>query len=168
MVIALCDSVLPRDKFNFYQVSLNEKMNRYTASIKSEKPLLYYLEAPFFHCLPRFLFGQESRVYAARFQLPGKLGMITQMLFTLFYYLVIVLGTIGMIMLFASFRKNKLAIIFAIIPFYTIVIHAIVLRYTYNRFLMPAWSFLIVCGAYAIVCVIKKYKKMEIVIPVEL
>jgi hypothetical protein len=158
-IIALNDSLLPAIKINVYQKELIAKFSVYTASVKHEHPILYYFEAPLFHCLPRFLFGNESKIYMKRFQLPGKAGILTETFFTLFYFIVIILGSISaLVLFFMGFRKNKAILIIATIPLYTIIIHALVLRLTDNRYLMPAWAFLIVCASYFIVFLIERNK----------
>ena len=159
-IIALNDSSLSPEERNNYQYEVKGKIDLYTLSVKNEKPFLYYIEAPFIKCLPRFLFGPESKIYMKRFQLPGIPGSLTEFIFTLFYYVVLAFGIIGMsILLYTGVRSNPPALIIAIIPLYTILAHAIVLRVTSNRFLIPAWAFLVICAAYGIIKIFsgKKY-----------
>jgi len=156
-IIALNDSVLTPDENYKYQNEVKEKLDRYTLSIKEEKPVLYYIEAPFFHSLPNLLFGPGSKMYLKRYNLPGKMRYISEIFFTLFYYIVTVFGAIGaFIILFQYFRKNNIALTIAFLPLYTIIIHGIFFRYTENRYLMPAWAFLILCTSYFIVLLSKR------------
>jgi hypothetical protein len=151
-IIALNDSLLSPDRNYAYQSEIKEKLDRYTLSIKAEKPVLYYINAPFFHSLPNFLFGPGSKMYMKRFNLPGKMSFISEYIFTLYYYLVVVFGIVGaLFIVLHDLRKNIKAFILAFLPLYSIIIHAIILRYTENKYLMPAWSFLILCTSYFIV-----------------
>ena len=160
-ITALNDSILSPEKDTLYQKVVTAKLDKYTLSVKKEKPLLYYIQSPILHALPRFLFGPEVKLYMKRFQLQGKLSLLAKTIFTIFYSLVIVLGLAGMCLLFyKGLKKNHLALIIPIIPFYTVVVHALIIRVTYNRFLMPAWAFVIICAAYIIVKFFGK-KKVE-------
>jgi hypothetical protein len=151
-IVALNDSTLSAGKTALYQNELKEKLTAYTLSVKHEKPMLYYIEAPLFHCLPHFLFGPESKIYLKRFSLPGNVNFLSEGFFTLLYYMMVVIGIIGsFILLLKGFGKNKQLLIIATLPLYTIIVHACILRFTDNRYLMPAWAFLIVCASYCIV-----------------
>jgi len=155
-ITGLNDSILSPEKNNLYQTEVTEKLDRYTLSVKKEKPFLYYVQSPLFHALPRFLFGPEVKLYMKRFQLPGKFSLLIENIFTLFYCLVIAFGFGGMCMVFIKgLIRNRLSLIITVIPFYTIVVHALIIRVTYNRFLFPAWAFIIICASYFIVSLIK-------------
>jgi hypothetical protein len=159
-ITALNDSIILPDIKQKYRLEVKEKLERYTVSVKEEKPTLYYLEAPFLHCLPRFLFGYERKLYTRRFQIPGKIGLLTEYIFAFYYCLILVLGVVGACLLsFKGLTKIPLVLIITGIPIYTILVHAIVLRATSNRFLMPAWPFLVVCAAYVIVFAVSKKEK---------
>jgi len=158
-ITALNDSSLSPEKRYVYQVMVRDKLEKYLQSEKDEHPFLYYVRSPIFHCLPRFLFASQLNIYVKRFQAPGKLGLFTQYFFTFFYYLMLALGFAGILILFyKGLRKNRLSLIIAIIPTYTVVIHALIIRVTSNRFLMPAWAFLVMSAAYALVVVFSKEK----------
>ncbi len=142
-----------------YQKALKARLDRYTQSIKEEKPFLYYIQAPFFHCLPRFLFGPEVKYYTKRFQLPGIVGYLSEIGFTIFYYLVLGFGLLGSLLLFCrGLKYNSLILLISIIPLYTIAIHALILRVTSNRFLMPCWPFILVCAAYLLISIFERKK----------
>ncbi len=159
-VIALNDSILSPEERHSYQNMVEEKLGRYATSIKEEKPFLYYVKAPFFYCLPRFLVGPEVKLYMKRFQITGAIGSVTQSIFTFYYCVVLVLGITGICMLvFQGVLRNPLVLIIACIPIYTILVHAIILRVTSNRFLMPAWAFLLVCAAYTIFLILSFCRK---------
>lgn len=159
MVTAVNDSNVSPESNYVYQKVLKEKLARYTFSVQHEKPFLYYIYAPLFGCLPLFLFGPQSNFYLKRFLLPGNMAFLTEDFFTLFYYSILILGITGAIlMLYKEFRRNKLTIIVALIPLFVIIIHSIILRMNHNRYLFPAWAFLILCAAYTIRLLFKYIK----------
>lgn len=153
-ITALNDSVLSPGQNYLYQTEVSEKLDKYTLSVKKENPLLYYIRGPLFHALPRFLFGPEIKLYMKRFQISGKISGLTENIFTLFYYLAIAFGLAGMCMIsYKGLIRNRLSLIIPIIPFYTIVVHVFIVRATSNRFLFPAWAFLLICASSFIVAI---------------
>ncbi|NNM95713.1 MAG: hypothetical protein HKL88_09695 [Bacteroidia bacterium] len=122
------------------------KLINYKNSIRREKPFLYYIIRPV-RLLGMFLYGKETRLYMARGQVFGGIGTAIRYFYTLYYLLLLVAGIAGMfLMLIKGSGAPRLYLLFAAIPLYTIIIHPLVLHFGQNRYLMPAWAFLIVCA----------------------
>jgi len=118
------------------------KLNTYTASIKKEKPYIYYVKSNEIR-LFKFLFSihSVSKLFINNF--------ITRF-YSMFYYITICLGLVGLIFLLPYVFKASLQSIVAIVPIYIILIHPIVLRLNENRYLIPAYPFMLVAIAYLI------------------
>jgi hypothetical protein len=77
--------------------------------------------------------------------------------YTKYYFFVLWLGIIGSLLMLPFIFKAKTQSILAIIPLFTIIIHPIIIRENENRYLIPAWPFLVICSAY---CLYWTYKKI--------
>jgi hypothetical protein len=163
MVIALQDSTLNPTIVAAYQKKLTDKFNMYATSVREEKPYLYYIKATLFRCLPRFLYGPETKLYMKRGQAIGISGKVFENFYTIFYFAILLFGTIGMIVLLVNWSKfSYIILILSFIPIYTIIGHAIILRATNNRYFMPAWPFLLICAAYILSILYGKLKKPSV------
>lgn len=132
------------------QNDIDSKFDRYKNSIEKEKPFLYYVEARIV-LLRKFLF-ENNEIFLTRGQIPGTGGLLV--LFYHFYYLFILFfGIAGIVLLiWKGIRYNFMILLLCTIPAYTIFIHPFI-RLADNRYLMPAWPFLIACAAYVIMII---------------
>jgi len=139
---------------------IDEKFDRYKASIKSEKPFLYYIKGRIV-LLRKFLF-ENNEGFLKRGQIPG-LGKLMVSFYLFFYLFLLFTGIAGIILLlWQGLRKNFMLLLLCIIPGYDIVIHPIVLRLADNRYLLPVWPFVIACSAYFIIVVYNKLVKHKV------
>jgi hypothetical protein len=153
MIIYLRKSANPGD--TVYQNQINHKLILYSESVHKEKPFLYYFWAPFFHRLPMFLYGAETKLYLARGQSFGLWASFFEACNHFFYLALLFLGLAGMVlMLFTS--KDLLNFLVPLIPLYTMIIHPIILGFYNSRYLMPAWPFIIMGAAYFILYLFRK------------
>lgn len=139
------------------QNNISNTFDRYTASIRTEKPFLYYVKARAILLWKFFFKNNES--YFIRGQIPGLRGI--SIFFNRYYYeFLLVLGIAGIIFMTGTgIRKNYLLLLLCTIPAYTIIIHPIILRAADNRYLFPAWPFIIACAAYFITILLRLFKK---------
>lgn len=168
------------DKENSPQAKLIvSKFNEYTASIKAEKPFLYYVKAPLIYLKDFFVFKWASynvMGYAAYhkgiFKYYNNLNYVAIKLFKvnpidrlymIFDYLILLFGVLGGFLMLKESFKNAFLLVLIAIPAYTIVVHPFLLRLMINRYLMPAWPFIIVCAAWFIITVREKFysKKLQ-------
>jgi hypothetical protein len=140
------------------QNDIDNTFDTYKASIKSEKPFLYYVKAPLV-LLRKFLF-EGNADYFKRGQIPG-LGKVMFSFYHYYYLVLLFFGGIGIVLLtWKGIRSDFMLLLLPIIPGYTIIIHPL-LRAAYNRFLLPAWPFIILCAVYVATLIIKRISKAE-------
>lgn len=138
------------------QDDIDSRFDRYKASIKKEKPFLYYVKAPVI-LLGKFLF-ENNGDYFKRGQIPG-LGKFMIHFYHFYYLFLLLFGITGIILLaWKGIRSNITLLLLCIIPGYTILIHPLI-RLADNRYLMPAWPFVIACAAYTAMLIYNKVVK---------
>ena len=134
------------------QIDIDNKFDRYKASIKNEKPFLYYVKAPVV-LLRKFLF-ENNADYFKRGQIPG-LGKFMTYFYHVYYLFLLSFGIAGIFLLtWKGIRSDITFLLLPIIPGYTIIIHPLI-HAAYNRFLLPVWPFIIACAVYTIVVIVK-------------
>ena len=157
------------------------RFNEYSLSIKKEKPFVYYIVSPLTY-LKLFLrpFQKYNNIIGYSYYKRGLLNYINRVyyvlnkcymvklltvLYTVFYYCTLFFGILGMFSLVKLCLKNPLILILIVIPAYTILIHTVILRLSMNRYIMPAWPFLIACMAYFLIKIRdllqRKFQKSE-------
>jgi len=135
------------------------RFNDYTESIRKEKPFLYYVKAPLIF-IDEFLF-EPSGVVFKRAQV-GILSKIVPLFYEALYDFIIYLGLLGMVILTVmGFKSGYLGWILTSIPLCSILVHPILVRLGDNRYLMPAWPFLIACAAYFIILIAEKVQNSK-------
>ena len=142
-----------------YQRALRDKLATYTASIREEKPFLYYVKAPLRHTL--LFFDYKNSWYSGGLfevppespQLSGKkiyyLKYAVKQLCAALYYAILIFGVIG-IVLIALQNTWRMSHFVALASLYSIVIFPVVLRMPEPRYFLPAYPLMIVCGVFAV------------------
>jgi len=142
------------------QNDIDNRFDTYKVSIKKEKPFVYYVKARII-LLRKFLF-ENNEEYFKRGQIPG-LGKFMKYFYHFYYLFLLISGIIGIVfLLWKGIRSNYLALLICIIPAYAIIIHSVVLMVADNRYLMPAWPFVIACAGYMVMIIYKKVLKKEV------
>lgn len=150
LIQGLQNPAIDSNTANAYQRELIRKFKMYQKSFKDEKPFVYYVLTPI-KLTGIILYGSYTKRYLDRGQTLGIINPLLRIFANGLYLAILLLGLTGMIMLlFSGFRQNILYLFLALIPLYTILIHAVVLRVPDNRFIMPAWPYIIICAAYMI------------------
>ncbi|HTB05506.1 MAG TPA: hypothetical protein VK806_01050 [Bacteroidia bacterium] len=148
LIASLQQANLDSAKDVAYENELKTKFALYKLSIAKEKPFLYYFIAPL-KLTKDFLYGQENRDMLERGKGNPIIGSILVLFNKVLYLLIVLLGFIGaFIVAIKGFRHNYFYWLISLIPLYILIIHPIILRYATNRFLIPAYPFLIACTAY--------------------
>ncbi len=139
-------------------VFIDGKIDNYIASLKKEKPFVYYIKAPLI-LLRRFVITSGCQLL---YDKPVTRGNIFQyslkILFALLYYLVLATAIIGIFLMrrkLFNFRSFEFLIMG--IAIYIILIHPLILRFCDWRYSVPAYPFLVVCSAAAIVSIAERY-----------
>ncbi len=135
---------------------VKNKFNQYRQSIQKEKPFIYYIKSKIIYCKYFFLTTIENNPFANS---KNKLKIIIDQVNKTYYYLILISGIIGLVFLIKKLQKNKNISILVGIVLYTIIIHPLFLRIIENRYLRPAFPFLILASAYFIITIIDYLKR---------
>ena len=134
-----------------------KKVNRLIESFKKEKPIYFYVKAPL-KLLVKYVrapFGY----YDSETKSPTKRMILIYYYF--WYWFVFIFGMIGIsIQLIKSRRKGIM--LFFVPVFYTLFVFPFILRFSENRYLIPAFPFLIIFASY----LIDRLRKKAILHPV--
>jgi len=148
LILALQNPSIDSLTADRYQTELIAKFTSYHESFQKEKPFVYYVKAPL-RSTGILLYGAYTKNYLNRGQTLGILNAPLRILATALYLGVLALGLFGAILLLIrGFKKNALFVLIGMIPLYTIIVHAMILRVPDNRFLMPGYPFLIMSASY--------------------
>jgi len=161
LLIALEDTTgtLSTDKKQIYRDEVARKMHTYTESIIHDKPKVYYITANEKRLKDLMLgnFALSSIPdYSATSEI--KMHLMNRIIYFLrlnyawriAYFLIIMLSILGMLLLIIKSLNDILVLIIPFIPLYTILIHVFVMKIALNRYLIPAYPFLIACAIYAL------------------
>ena len=119
------------------QQIVKQKLIAYTASIRSEKPFLYYVRAPL-RIAYRFLIGVSGSHFLEDVVANRRVHTI------LFWYHLLLLGvgSLGLLLLFLSEIRNfGLPSVAWLGSVYVVVVLCVFLRHAETRYLVPAWPF---------------------------
>jgi len=151
LIVALQNPSLDTTTASSYQHELRAKLYIYKLSVKREKPFAYYVKAPLkMVCV--MLYGPATRNYLDRGQVIPFLGRFIVAFNYLIYFIILISGLIGSVcLIIIGIKQCSSIFIIAFIPLYIILVHPFMLRFFDNRFLMPAFPFLIISSAYILV-----------------
>lgn len=133
-----------------YQAHLRSSLNLYHRSFERENSFIYFIKAPL-KIMGVFLYGPTTREFLERGMNVPILGRTIVIFNTILYFIILTEGIIGIGLIMKS--RNRLNPIFWVIPLlpmYIILIHPFIFRFFDSRFLMPIWSFMIICTSYTI------------------
>jgi len=160
------DTSLTSEQRNHYQVYITDKLNKYSQSIKDEKPAVYYLYAPA-KMLVRFIFQSGSHFWFLKpFNTLSILEKCIKLFYSLLYWIIIILGSIGCVSFMINhFRDFNIKFVMSFIPLYFILIHPVFLRLTDERYIIPAYPFLTIIAVNCIFLLyqnwIKKFNRLK-------
>ncbi len=126
------------------------ELNSFAASIKKEKPFVYYLISPAINFKRFFVHSGTYNLFA---QATNQLNLIQlgiKIFYTFFYWFVFLLGVIGIFMQFRNLFQMKITALMLLLVGYTGLIHPIVLRVCEVRYFVPMFPFVTLFAAYAL------------------
>jgi len=151
------DTTMPVALKHSYDQIVSEKFILYTQSIKQEKPMLYFIEAPF-KLLKKFLaLGGSGDIINEVSKKYYFAEYLLQLYSEMFYNMIIILGSIGTLLLSKNIFKLSVVGLIPFISLYIIIIHPIILRFTEGRYLVPALPFMLICSIYTIHWCLRKF-----------
>jgi hypothetical protein len=143
----LFDTLLNEEEKENCKARVFWRMEKYTRSVKVENKYVYYVRAPLRNI--RWLI-----IHSGTYNLTGKSWIemsfpekMLKLFYSAFYMVVLLLGLCGMFVMIFKSRQNSSLLLFALPVLYTILIHAVVLRFSEARYFVPVWPMVIVCGA---------------------
>lgn len=140
---------IPKQQQDIYTALIKNKLSLYTLSIKQEKPMLYYVKAPWLSLKTSVMITYYSIIY---------FNWCTIFWSQWFYWFTLIAGLVGIILLLKPSIANYNIALFYIIPVFTLFIHAIVFKVNENRYIVPSYPFIVVCAAYALFCIYNKLR----------
>jgi hypothetical protein len=150
------DPKLSLDERDKYLKILTTKLDAYSQSIRNEKPYVYYIKAPFNNVSRLMDFSSQMCILF----FVKKYGGYMHSFYGYLYLLTIYSGFWGMCLLFAKSIKDPLLLFIPTIPFYTIFVHSFVVRATENRYIIPSYPFIIICGIFLFFWIFTKVKSI--------
>ena len=132
-----------KKEFRAKDTLFEKNANQYSSEFKKDRPFYYRVIAPLRLTL---LFVFPERVDA----LPFKTALFTDRIIrasNLFlYYFIIVLGILGAVL--AALSRNKKNSLMFLFPLFHVIAYAMLLRYTENRYMVPAYPIFVIYAAY--------------------
>jgi len=134
-------------KMSALLTGIRVRCHSYAASIKNEKPFLYYIKAPLMRTKHFLLHSGTYNLFTTLTSQLNSLCYGIKVFYSLLYIAILTLGTFGIILLT---RKNLLStpvVIITAIVCYTILVHPILLGKCEKRYFVPAYPFILICAA---------------------
>jgi hypothetical protein len=130
--------------------TIRAKCLLYAASVKNERPFLYYFKAPLKRTKAFLVHSGTPNLFLTLTPQLGPVSYIIKVFYSLLYLGIISLGIIGILLLsMESLRLNPVVLITGLV-IYTIIIHPIILGTCEKRFFVPAYPFMLVCAVFAL------------------
>ncbi len=137
-----------------------ERLNRYTNSIKSEKPFLYYVSSRF-SVLKTFVF--HSGTYNLFDKLSSELNFyeyIVKLGYSLLYCLIMFFGIIGGFYFIIFKSKNRELLVVCFTAFYLLLAYPFVFRMSEYRYLVTAYPFLLLTSVFFTFYISRSFYKL--------
>lgn len=136
-----CDANLPAEVRRVHRDRAIARLDAFSASLKRDRPSVYYLRAPLRATVRLLATSGTYNLFRRPFSELSMPARITKLLMSGLYVSTVVLGLLGI----AFGRRATLAwALVAAIPIYVIVIHGAYFRFAENRYLVPAYPFLLI------------------------
>ena len=144
------DKNLPNSEQDKFRQLAAEELDKYTLSIRKEKPHIYYIYAPL-RRLKKFLFQSGTyNLFKKTYRELNMAELAFKLSMSMLYLFVVIGGLIGMTALFLKNYTINLKFLLAAITLYLIVIFPFVFRLCENRYLILAYPFMLMCAVYSV------------------
>lgn len=147
LVISMQEKNISKDSMSVVNDILKEKLIRYTASVKEEHPLIFYVTS-------RLRYFRIFLLHSGTYNLmskPWKELNLVKKVFKLFYsaqYLFIVLaGLAGSILMLIRYKKT-MNFLLPLLTLYSIILFPWILMFPEVRYFVPAFPFMLICAMY--------------------
>lgn len=152
-------NTLPYEQKEQKLIPLGKLLDEFALSIKEEKPFVYYFKGSF-RMLKKLIFHSGSYyMFNNPFSKLNSYEKFIKIFVSGLYWLVFGLGILFCIyIIFYNILKFNILFFIGIIPFYVILIHAVILRVPDPRFLVTAYPMLVLMAAGFIHLLGRKFK----------
>jgi len=145
------DSSLTKQQIAANKQYASDKFLEYATSVRQEKPFLYYVKAPLI-LLKKFLI--HSGTYNLFSRASSELNVVEwaiKVFYSLFYLGALVVGFLGILLWMKECICLHRVGAAAGVVVYIATVHPFILRFSEYRYFIPAWPFLMIFVAYALV-----------------
>jgi hypothetical protein len=149
---------------NKLRSQISEKFSTYTASVRKEKPYLYYVKSRMKYL--ELLFMPDHNDERVSTALQNKNGSnllysgitwvylkIISNLGMLLYPAILYGGLVGLFFVILYGIKNSVIVLLVVTPILNTLLPSVILNLDENRYIIPMWPFLIICASYLIMSI---------------
>ena len=142
------------------QKSIISRFQKYSESIRKEKPFLYYVKAPLMYVKIFLVQSGTSDLFNKTYKKLNRVEMGFKIFYSLYYWAILVFGFFGVFLLLK--KSFLLHIEFSVVGIilYLSFIYPLYFRYCEYRYLVPTWPFLIISSSYTLYLILYKIKKL--------
>jgi hypothetical protein len=145
-LLALRDPKLPLSEHNAMEARIATELQSYAESIRTEKPLVYYVKAPL-RLLRRFLVHSGTQnLIGRRFWESSVLERVFRLGMTLLYWAVLAFFVVAVVWLTLTRRWTPGSALVSVIVVYVVFVHVVLFRTDESRYFVPAYPFVLCLG----------------------
>jgi hypothetical protein len=149
-LLALRDPKLPPVERNAKEARISSELESFAESIRTEKPLVYYVEAPL-RLLRRFLLHSGTQnLISRRFRESSVVERAFRLGMTLLYWAVLALSVVTAAWLTLTRRWTPELALISLIVVYVVFVHVVLFRLDEPRYFVPAYPFALCLAAASI------------------
>lgn len=142
------DETISKDERDKYTRLTVERLDKYTDSIRKEKPWVYYVYAPL-NLFRKFLFHSGTyNLFNRAYTELNLMELMFKVLMSMVYLFVVIAGLGGALILFFKNYTVNGKLLIAAISLYCTIIYPLGFRYAELRYFAPAYPFMLICGLY--------------------
>ncbi len=136
-----CDKGIPAETRNEHRDIAVKRLDEFSAALKRDRPFVYYVLAPIRATLGLLGTSGSYILYRRPFSALDWPDRVIKVLMSGLYVFVIIFGLAGVLI---RPRSSPAWILVAAIPIYIIGVHGVYFRFTENRYVVPAYPFLLI------------------------
>ncbi len=127
---------------------IKEKLNRYTLSIKHEKPFLYYVSSRLKACKTFFVHSGTYNLFNKSSSDLNPFAMLLKIGYSLLYAFVVLFGFIGLFYFLIRFFSNYELLFFTFTGLYTALAFPLLLKFDEYRYFVTAYPLFLIAGIF--------------------
>jgi hypothetical protein len=141
------------------ELELTTRLDRYTQSIRDEKPMMYHVYSKFrFFKTFYFHSGTRNLFYRGSSEL-NKIELLAKVFYSMLYMITIIGGFIGSFILFFRGLKNINYLLISTMGLYFALITPFVLKMDQDRYFVPGYPLFLMALVYLIVIITDRFSR---------